>query len=143
MLFHNRLGNVGPSNRQLLEARKCRVYFQRYKFVRGKPQMKRMEELPTPIGQVVIYYEGTRAPAHIRIPQPDGSTALIPTLKITESAKGLGVYFNVVGGGTDHLSHIQEKGMMRIDKLDPKLLPTRYAWMSFFLQLFLGMFFLY
>ena len=29
-----------------------------------------------------------------------------PMLKIVESAKVLGVYFNVVGDGTDHLSYM-------------------------------------
>ena len=51
--------------------------------------MKRSNELPTPVCHVVIYDEGTLAPTHIRIPQLDGSTALIPTLDITELANGL------------------------------------------------------
>ena len=86
--------------------------------------MKRLMELPTPIGHVVIDDEETLTPAHIRILQPDGSTTLIPTLEIMESAKGSGVYFNVVGDGTDHLSNMREKGMTWIDKLCTKPLPT-------------------
>ena len=72
-------------------------------------------------------------------PQEDGSTALIPTLDIKESTKGLGVYFNVVGDGIDHLSNIREKGMTWIDKMCTKPWPTRDVCMSFFLQLFPGM----
>ena len=86
--------------------------------------MKKLKELPTPIGHVVIEDEGTLAPAHIIIPQPVGSTALIPTLNISELAKGSGVYLNVVGGGIDHLSNIRDKGMTWIDKLGTKALPT-------------------
>ena len=85
--------------------------------------MKRLKELPPPICHVIIDDEGTLAPAHIRIPQPDGSMALIPTLDITELLKGLGIYFNVVGDGTDQLSNMQEKGMTWIDILGTKPLP--------------------
>ena len=51
--------------------------------------MKILKELPTLICNDVIDDKGTLAPAHIRIPQLDGSTALIPTLDITELANGL------------------------------------------------------
>ena len=40
---------------------------------------------------------------------------------------GLGVYFNVVGDGADHLSNMLEKGMMWIDKLGTKPLSTQDA----------------
>ena len=61
-------------------------------------------------------------------------------LDITELAKGLGFYFNVLGNGTsNHLSNMWEKGMTWIDKLGTEPFPTRDAYTSFFLQLFPGM----
>ena len=44
--------------------------------------------------------------AHVRISQPDRSTALILMLDTTESSKGSGVYFNVVWASIDHLSNM-------------------------------------
>ena len=116
---------LGQAMGECLKPEKCRVYFQTYKFVRGKAQMKRLEELPTPIDHVVMDDKGTLTPTHIRIPQLDGSATQIPTLDIAELAKGLRVYFNVVGDGTDHLSNIWEKCMTWIvDKLGKKPLHT-------------------
>ena len=79
---------LGQATGGCLKPEKCWVYFQTHKFERGKVQMKRLKELPTLICHVLIDDEGTLAPAHLRIPQPDGSTALIQMLDITESAKG-------------------------------------------------------
>ena len=113
-----------------LKPDKCQVYFQTYKFVQEELKMTKLKELFPPICPVVINVEGMLAPAHIRIPQPDGSTTLIPTLDIDESAKSVGVYFNVMGGGTNNLSNMREKGMMWINKLGTKLLTTEDVRMS-------------
>ena len=94
---------------------------------KGGATDEKLKELSTTIGHVVIDNEGTLAPAHIIIPQPDGSTTLVPMLDITESAEGLRVYFNVVGSRTNYLSNMWEKGMMWINKLGIKPLPTQDA----------------
>ena len=74
---------LGQATGSYLKPEKYCVYFQIYKFVHGKPHMKKINDLPTPIVQAVIDDEGMLAPAHTRILQSDGSTALIPTLEIT------------------------------------------------------------
>ena len=103
---------------KIIKPQKCGVYFQtyNYKFVRGQPKLKNPKDLPPPIWYVTREDESV-APAHITVPQPDGSTALIPTMEVMEFSKGLGVLFNVAGDGTDHLINMKKKGLTWRGKL--------------------------
>ena len=62
------MGDVGPSDRWLLEAGEILCVFLDIQVCTWEPQMKKIKGLPTPIGQVEIDDEGTLAPVHIRIP---------------------------------------------------------------------------
>ena len=119
---------------------KCFVYFLTYQFSRGRARMKRRRQLPQPQCMVEIEEKGKKrqVPSHISIPQPDGSTAPIPTRDVTEATEMLGVFFKPLGDSLDHIKEMCAKGYEWADRLDLRPLPPRDAWLSFFLQLLPG-----
>jgi len=121
----------------ILKQKKCGAYFMAYKFVNGVAKMKKRSELPPPIAKVKMK-DKSEAPAHILIPQPDGIAVPIATLDIDQSAEMLGVFFNPLGDGLDHITAMREKGYTWHDRLKTRPLPKCDAWMSFFFQLFPG-----
>ena len=102
--------------------------------MKGEARLKRNKDLPDPIGHVTLK-DDTQAPAHLTIPQPDGGTALIPTIEVAESSKELGSFFNPAEDGTHHQTEMKGKGLMWVDNILTRPLPTRTAWLSFFLTL--------
>ena len=62
----------------ILKPEKSSVYFMFYKFVNGRARLKKRSEFPPAIAEVTTK-DGKTAPAHITIPQPDGSKVPIKT----------------------------------------------------------------
>ena len=58
---------------------------------------------------------------------------------MTESSKELGFFFNPAGDGTHHQTEMKGKGLTWVDNIRTHPLPTRDAWLSFFLMLMPGM----
>ena len=67
--------------------------------------------MPEPLRWIPRKY-GTQAPVHLLIPQPDGNTALIPTVKVTKSSKELKIFFNPTGDGLHHQAQMRKKGLI-------------------------------
>jgi hypothetical protein len=77
-------------------------------------------------------------PAHIIIPQPDGTEMPIITHDMTTASKMLGVHFSPAGNSPTHIKHMVQKGLDWVDCLRTKPVSQGDAWLSFFLQLFPG-----
>ena len=116
------------------------TYLMCWRFVRRQPQLKRIDEVPSPIARVERK-DGTIAPAHLTIPQPDGPALPITTLDVLTVSKMLGVHFAPVGDGTAHVEAMRGKGMDWVDKMKTQALLTQDAWLSFYIQLLPAMFF--
>ena len=71
--------------------------------------------------------------------QLDGSRVPIPTLEVDEPSRMLDVYLCPAGSRTKHVTSMTAKGASWLDRLQAKPLPRKYAWLSFFLQLYPGM----
>ena len=104
----------------------------------GKPRLKKVKELPLPRG--TVDWKDRKGNTHTKsayltIPQPDGSSALIPTLEVDNLSKGLGVHFTPLGDGAEHLTAMQEKGLDWAAKIRICPLARWDVEMSFFLML--------
>ncbi len=115
---------------------KCSVYFLDYKFVRGWAKMKSLSNLPEP--SLYISVGNKLCPLHISIPQPVGPDAPIITHDVTTASKMLGVHFSPAGNSLTHVKHMVQKGLDWVDCLLSKPLPRRDALLSFYMQLFPG-----
>jgi len=122
----------------ILKPPKCSLYLMAYKFVKGRAKLKSLKDLP-PAKAEVIGKDGSIAPAHVSIPQPDGSTAWIQTFEVTEASKMLGLHFAPCGNSKTHIEKMRQKGLDWVDCLNTKPLPRRDAWFSFDMQLFPAM----
>ena len=71
----------------------------------------------------------------LSVPQPDGSSAEIAQVPITESKKTLGVWTNPAGDCDKQVEVITEKLGVWTDRLEMGKLPARWAWVSYFHQL--------
>ena len=91
---------LGQATGGKLKAEKCGVYFMTYEFVSGKARLKEVKDLPEPLGWITRK-DGTEAPTHLSTPQPDGNTALIPTVEVTELSKEFGFSLTQQGTGSD------------------------------------------
>ena len=58
---------LGQATGGKLKAEKCGVYFMTYKFVSGKARLKKVKDLPEPLGWITRK-DGTEALAHLLIP---------------------------------------------------------------------------
>ena len=123
-------GMLAQATGGALKPKKCGTYFMFYKFVQGRAKLKRLKEFPEPLGEVMKDdgKGGTcTAPAHLRIPQVDGSEAPIESWDINHPSKMLGVYFTPVGNGKPHMTAMRQKGLDWNDLLLAKPLPSRDA----------------
>ena len=130
-------GMLAQATGGVLKPEKCGAYFLSYKFDRGKPRLKKVRELPPPSASFSTK-DGKVLPAHLTVPQPDGSVAPIPTFEPTDPAKGLGVHFVPAGNGAAHIREMKGKGLKWVDKITTRPLPSRDAWLSFYLSLYRG-----
>jgi len=133
-------GMLAQSTGGKLKPPKCFVYFLSYCFVHGRARMKTPRSFAAP--RYLIPAEETgRAPlkSHIVVPQPDGSVAPIPTLDCKQPSKMLGIHFAPLDDGKEHILQMCKKGMEWADRIETRPLPSRDAWLSYFLQLFPGM----
>ena len=67
----------------------------------------------------------------LSVPQPDGSSAEIVQVPITESKKTLGVWTNPAGDCDKQVEVITEKLGVWTDRLETGKLPARWAWVSY------------
>ena len=102
----------------------------------GESCLKRIKDLPPPGSLIEIAATREMSPSHISIPHPDGSRVPIPTLGVDEPSNMLGLYFCLAGEGKKHVTSMTANGNEWLDRLQTKPLPTRDAWLSFFLQLY-------
>lgn len=130
-------GQLSQATGGALKPSKCLVYIQSYKFVKGVPRMKRVNELPEPSHHVTV--DGKVHPSHITIPQPDGSSVPIPTFEVDAPSKMLGYWFSPAGDGKKHVGSLRKKGLDWVDNQATKPLPPCDAWLSFHMQLIPGM----
>ena len=133
-------GMLSQATGGALKQEKCSAHIMCWRFPNGQPRLKRIDELPRPCAQVE-QKDGTMAPAHLMIPQPDGPALPIATLDVSVASKMLGVHFAPVGDGTTHVEAMRGKGMDWVDKLKTKPLPSRDVWLSFFIQILPAMYF--
>ena len=77
-----------------------------YKFVRGRAKLKSLRDLPEASSTLTLD-SGKEAPAHIVIPQPDGTSCPIQTLDVTEASKMLGIHFVPKGDSTTHIENMR------------------------------------
>jgi len=118
---------------------KCSSYFLTYHTVNGKTMLKPLSKLPAPSAWVdVTQKDGSikLEPSHISVPQPDGSSVPIPTKDVTEATEMLGMFFAPIGNSVPHIEAMREKGFTWADRLMTRPLPSRDAWLSFFLHLY-------
>ena len=86
----------------------------------------------------VLTKKGERVPAHITVPQLDGTKAFIQTHEVTDASKMLGLHFAPCGNLTTRIEKMRQKGLDWADCLTTKPLPRRDAWFSFDHQLFMS-----
>jgi len=101
--------------------------------------LKPLSKLPAPSARVEVTQKDgliKLEPSHISVPQPDGSSVPIPTKDVTEATEMLGMFFAPIGNGVPHIEAMREKGFTWADRLMTRPLPSRGAWLSFFLQLY-------
>jgi hypothetical protein len=130
-------GNLSQASGGILKCGKCLVYFLDYKFVRGRARMKSLQDLLEPT--CFIKHEGELLPSHISILQPDETNAPIVTHDVMTASKMLGFEFSPAGNSLTHVEGMVMKGLDWVDCLHTRPLPRRDAWLSFYLQFFLGM----
>jgi len=69
------------------------------------------------------------------VPQVDGPDVAIEQLEVTTSKKTLGIWTNPAGDCTKQLEVIHEKATQWTDRLSVGRLPAKWAWVSYFHQL--------
>ena len=134
----NNWGQLSQESGGILKLEKCSLYLLSYKFVRGRARLKSLADLPL-VQAEVLTKEGERVPAHITVPQLDGTKAFIQTHEVTDASKMLGLHFAPCGNLTAHIEKMRQKGLEWADCLTAKPLPRRDAWFSFDHQLFMSM----
>ena len=107
-------GQLAQATGGALKQEKCSAYFLLYRFPSGVPRLKSVSEFPAPIAEVTRK-DGTTAPAHITVPQPNGNELPIDTLDVSTPAKLLGVYFRPGGDSEPHISEMRNKGLDWVD----------------------------
>jgi len=107
----------------VLKPPKCFYYFLNYEWQDdGSWEMCEMADLPP-----------------LTVPLPDGTDQEIKQLPIDESAKTLGVWTNPAGDCLKQLEVIQEKLETWTNRLTAGKLPAKWAWVSYFQQLWAGL----
>ena len=69
--------------------------------MRGKAKLKQNRDFPDPISHMILK-DNTQVPAYLTVLQPNGRTALIPTIEVTESLEELGFFFSPAGDVMHH-----------------------------------------
>ena len=101
-------GTLVQASSGILKPSKCSLYLMAYKFVKGRARLKSLKDLP-PAKAEVIAKDGSVAPAHVSIPQPDGSLSWIQTHDVKDSSKMLGLHFAPCGNSKTHIEQMRQK----------------------------------
>ena len=107
-----------PQTREML---KCFWYMLGWKWIKGVACLKDPSELPQ---------------QPLRIPQLDGSMAMISLHSVDKPEKKLGVYVCPNGDFTFHVDQVRQKGLEYASRLQCRNLPPRDAWMGTRYQLY-------
>jgi hypothetical protein len=122
-----------------LKLEKCFAYFLLYKlFVSEHASMGNIGTLSPPLNYIP-HITGPPIQSHLTVPLPDGSTAPTPTIPTVEASLMLSIWFGPSSRGTTHMKEKCRKGFIWADILHSCPLPPSEAWVSFTLQLCLGM----
>ena len=134
----NDWGLLGQATGGALKPEKCFLYLLDYAFPNGRARLKSLKQLPEAEFKAEVKGKGLQ-PAHITVPQPDGSNAPIHTVDVFEPTKMLGIFFAPAGDSTEHVEEMCQKGHDWVDRVTARPLQTSDAWLSFMYQLFPGM----
>jgi hypothetical protein len=94
-----------------MKPEKCYAYFLSYWYDSGHAKLHIVWALPESIALITLPSGGI-APLHLRVLLPDGSTALISTLRNDEASLMLGLYFGQTSGGGTHTCEMAQKGFI-------------------------------
>ena len=134
----NDWGLLGQATGGALKPEKCFLYLLNYSFNGGRAKLNTLKNFPEPEFAVEVKEKGLQ-PAHITVPQPDGSNAPIPTVDVTESTEMLGIFFAPTGDSTVHIERMCQKGHDWVDRVKARPLQPSDAWLSFMYQVLPGM----
>jgi hypothetical protein len=100
--------------------------------------MKLLTNLPAPLWY--FSKDGHMQPSHITIPQLVGPELPIITHNLTSASKMLCVHFSPAGNYSTYIEQMLQKGLGWVDALRTKPVSRHDTWLSFYFQLFPGMF---
>ena len=138
----NLWGEIMQSTGAVLNALKSSLFLLSYKWSNGRARLKKVNELPSighefvvngPNGEQPVVH-----PAHVTIPQPDGSNAPIRTHDLKDAVKMLGFYHALDPKEHPHVDAMVKKGVDWVDKIATGNLHPRDVWMGFFAQILPG-----
>ena len=112
----NDWGSFGQATGGALKPEKCFLYLLNYAFNNGRARLKTLRHLPTPGFSVEVKEKGHQ-PAHITVPQSDGSNVPIPTVDVTEATEMLGILFAPTGDIGAHIERVCQKGHGWVDRV--------------------------
>ena len=98
----NDWGSLGQATGGALKPKKCFLYLLNYAFNNRRARLETLRHLQTPGFSVEVKEKGHQ-PAHITVPQPDGSNVPIPTVDVTEATEMLGILFAPTGNSGAHI----------------------------------------
>jgi hypothetical protein len=108
---------------------KCYTYFLSYWYDRGCAKVQTVWALPESIAPITLPF-GNITPLHLRVPIPDRTMALLPTLRNDDASLMLGIYFGPTSGGGAHICEMAQKGFIWANQMKSQPLPPSLAWQS-------------
>ena len=105
-------GGLAIATGAAMKPEKCYVYFLSYWCDCGWVKLRTVKALPDSIAPITLL-SGEIAPSHLRVPLPNGTSALIPTLQNKHASLMLmlGIYFDSTSGGSTHIREMAKKVM--------------------------------
>ena len=88
----NDWGLLSQVTGNILKREKYSVYFMSYKYVCEQARLKTLKDLPSLTGNVALK-DGSMAPSHITILQPDGSLLPVQTHDVSDLSNMLLLFF--------------------------------------------------
>jgi hypothetical protein len=131
-------GGLAIATGAVMKPDKCYAYFLSYWYDHGCAKLRTVWALLKSIAPITLP-SGKISPLHLRVPLPDGTTALIPTLRNDDASFMLGIYFGPTSSGGKHIREMARKGYVWADRLRSRPLSPALAWQSFTQKLQPGM----
>ncbi len=131
-------GGLAIATGAAMKPDKFYAYFLSYWYDCGREKLRPVKALPDSIAPITLP-SGEIAPSHLKVPLPDGTSALIPTLRNKHASSMLGMNFGPTSGGGTHICEMAKKGYTWADRIRSHPLSPNLAWKSFTPQLQPGM----